>query len=100
MADRLTGQKFNELGHDVGPEIDGSLDELNVSLGSRLQTPWAWLAFAKGPHDFEAPDRGVGGPEGLEAQRRFDQSLELAVVGLDHVVQVRDLTMLSVRRAL
>src|SRR3546814_17918283 len=47
---------------------------------------------------FEALDRGVGRWHRLEATYRLDQHLQLAVVGLEHVVQIFHLPVLGFRR--
>ena len=51
------------------------------------------LSFAERAHHFEALDRCVGRLQGLEASDRSDQLLQFAVVSLDDVVQVLDLSM-------
>ena len=64
------------------------------------QVEAAGLTFAQGMHHFEAFDRGVGRSHRLEPAHRADQLFELAVVGLHDVVEIFDLTMLHVARAL
>jgi hypothetical protein len=46
------------------------------------------LALAQGAHDLEALDRGVGCRHRFETTHGLDQQFELAMVGLEHVVQV------------
>jgi hypothetical protein len=48
----------------------------------------ARLALAQGAHDLEALDRGVGCRHRFETTHGLDQQFELAMVGLEHVVQV------------
>ena len=57
------------------------------------------MALAQGVHHFEASDRSVSCLHRLEAERRLDPTLEFAVIGLDDVVAIFDLSMLhSVRK--
>lgn len=47
-------------------------------------------------HYLKTLDRGVGCLHRFEAAHRFDQLFQLAVVGLDDVIQKFDLTMLDI----
>jgi hypothetical protein len=58
------------------------------------------LALAERTHHLEALDRCVGRLHRLETAHRPNQLLELAVVGLDDVVQILDLAVLCILRAL
>ena len=58
------------------------------------------LALAQRAHHLEALDRGVGRLQRLEPAHGPDQKLELAVVGLDDVVEVFHLPVPRVLRAL
>src|SRR3546814_13668503 len=53
-----------------------------------LQAPGASLSFARGSHDFESLDRGIGRGDRFETAHRLDQYLELSVIGLDHVIEI------------
>jgi hypothetical protein len=46
------------------------------------------LAFAQRAHYLEAFDRRIGRLHSLEASDRADQLLQLAVIGLDNVVEI------------
>jgi hypothetical protein len=54
------------------------------------------LALAQGVHHFEASERSVSCLHRLEAERRLDPTFEFAVVGLDDVVAIFDLSMRNV----
>ena len=54
------------------------------------------LTLLEGTHGLEAPAGGKGCPQGLAAQGRFDQPLELGVIRLQPIVEVSNLTMLGV----
>lgn len=58
------------------------------------------MVFPERAHDLEALDRGVGRPERLEAPDRPDELLQLAVVGLNDIVQLLGLPVDGVLRAL
>ena len=70
---------------------------------SPTMPPWmaniaAW-PLRRAPHHLEALDRGVGRLQRLEPAHRPDQLLELAVVGLDDVVEVLHLPVSRLSRA-
>ena len=52
------------------------------------------MPFFQGPHDLETLDRRIGCFQALETTHRFDQLLEFAVIGIDHIVQIFHLTVL------
>ena len=58
------------------------------------------LTFAERTHRLKALDRRVGCLHRFETAHRPNQLLQLAVVGLDDVVQILDLPVLCVLRAL
>ena len=76
------------LGHDRGANAKCSFDQTHLSPDPWLQAPCPGLPFAQGAHHLEALDRGVGCRHRFETTHGLDQHLELAVVGLEHVVQV------------
>jgi hypothetical protein len=49
--------------------------------------------FAQSAHDFETFDRRIGCFQRFEPSYRFDQLLQLAVIGLNNVVQILDLSV-------
>src|SRR3546814_6440995 len=63
-----------------------------------MPAPCLGRSFGEGAYDPEARDRGVGRWHRLEATYRLDQHLQLAVVGLEHVVQIFHLPVLGFRR--
>ena len=72
-------------------------------LASPTMPPWRAnspsLTLAQRPHDLEALDRGVGRLQRLESAHGPEQQLELAVVGLDDVVEVLHLPVPRLVRA-
>jgi hypothetical protein len=76
------------LGHDRGANAKCSFDQTHLSPDPWLQAPCPGLPFAQGAHDLEALDRGVGCRHRFETTHGLDQQFELAMVGLEHVVQV------------
>ena len=58
------------------------------------------LTFAERAHHLEAFDRRIGRLQRLEASDRADQLLQLAMIGLDNVVEILHLPMLCVLRTL
>src|SRR4051794_37589526 len=58
------------------------------------------LVFAERAHHLKAFDCRIGGLQPLEASDRADQLLQLAVIGLDNVVETLHLPMLRVLRTL
>jgi hypothetical protein len=74
-----------------GVDVELPLDETHFSHDATAILEERGLAFAQGVHDLEALDRGVGGLHGFEATHRLDQLFQLAVIGLDDVVEIFDL---------
>jgi hypothetical protein len=59
----------------------------SCDAGGALE-PGMELPLPEHAHDLKILKRGVGGFHQLKAERGFDQTLELAVIGFDDVVEV------------
>lgn len=67
-------------------------------------TDWGWsilsvllecgLAFSQGAHHLETLDRGISGFQWFESANGLDELFELAVISLDHIVQIFDLSVI------
>ena len=75
-------------GQRTRPDAEGALDELGLADDAAFEGERPSLTLAQRPHHLETLDGGVGRLQRLESADRPDQQLELAVVGLDHVVEV------------
>src|SRR5215213_779156 len=95
LADELHG--FGQCGDT---ETEGALDEARLSLNVVGNIEERRLVFAERAHHLEAFDCRIGGLQRLEASDRADQLLQLAVIGLDDVVEIFHLPMLRVLRTL
>src|SRR3546814_7439479 len=72
-----------------GPNAKSSLHKAHLATDAGLQAPGASLSFEQGSHDFESIDRGIGRGDRFETAHRLDQYLELSVIGLYHVIEMR-----------
>ncbi len=86
------------LGYDTWPDTEGAFDHAFFANRVAGQVEGAALAFSQGAHHLETLDCGVGRPHRLETPDRLDQLLELAVIGLDHIIQILDLAVFHVLR--
>jgi len=73
--------------------FEGALDNARLATDVARDIEGPGLALAQCVHDLEALDRRVGRLQCLEATDGADQQLQLAMVGLEHVVQIFDLPM-------
>ncbi|GEM19518.1 hypothetical protein IB75_07230 [Nitrosococcus oceani C-27] len=85
---------------DIGSQTKRSFDQPHFSLDSVLESSSTKLPFFQSPHDFKPFDRGKGGFHGFKSERRFYQAFELSVIGLDNIIEIFDLPMFGVMRAL
>ena len=90
--------KSNSLRESAGAKPKGTLDDARLAADVARKVEHAGLAFAQRAHQFETLDRRVGRLQRLEAADGADQLLQLAMVGLDDVVQVLGLSMDGVPR--
>ena len=88
------------FGQRACAEAESALDQARLATDVAREVEDCRLTFAEGTHHLETLDRRVGRLHRLETAHRPNQLLELAVVGLDDVVQILDLTVLRVRRTL
>ncbi len=88
LADKLDG-----LRERAGSEPERTLDEACLATDVAGDIKGSGLSLAQRAHHLEALDRGVGCFQRLEAANRTNQLLQLAMVGLQPVVQVLDLSM-------
>src|SRR3546814_5701607 len=80
------------------PNAKSSLHKAHLAPDAGLQAPGASLSFAQGSHDFESLDRGIGRGDRFETAPRFDQYLELSVIGLrseEHTSEPQSLMLTS-----
>src|SRR3984957_14243639 len=96
---KLLAEDLDGFGQDACTETEGALDQAYLAADIAREVERSGLAFAQRTHDLEALDRGIGRLQSLEATDRADQLLQLAMVRLDHVVQVLGLSMDGVLRA-
>ena len=89
----LTNQ-LDGLGQRAWTEAEGALDQACLANDVARGVEDRRLTLAERMHHFEALDRRVGRLDRLETAHRPNQLLELAVVGLDDVVQILDLPVL------
>ena len=82
----------------VNPEV--AFDQAHFSHDAILVLPGLGLPLFEGVHNLKALQGGVGGFHRFEPGRWLDQSFELAVIGLDDVVQILYLPVLHVLQAL
>ena len=92
--------ELHSFGQCGGTETEGALDEARLTANVTGHGEDRGLAFAERTHHLEAFDRCIGRLQGLEASNRADQLLQLAVIGLDNVVEILHLPMLRVLRTL
>ena len=76
-----------------GAKAKSSLDDAGFTTNVVCDVEGGCLSFTKCAHHLEALDRRIGRLQRLEAADRADQLLQLAVVSLDDVVQILDLSM-------
>ena len=88
------------LGQGARSDAEGALDDPSLADNATLEGEHLGLAFAQRAHHLETLDRGVGRLQRLDSAHWPDQLLEFAVVGLDDVVEVFDLPVPRVHRAL
>lgn len=74
-------------------EAEGTLDDTRPAANIAREVEGGGLPLAQRPHHLKALDRRIRCSQGLEAAHRPDQLLQLAVIGLDNVVQIFDLTV-------
>jgi hypothetical protein len=94
LTDQLDG-----FAQRAGAETAGALDQARLANDVTRKVEDRRLAFAQRTHHLKALDRRGGRLHRFETAHRPDQLLELAVVGLDDVVQILDLSVLCVPRA-
>jgi hypothetical protein len=91
-------EKLDHFGQGRGAEAEGALDDAGLPENIADDVEGRCLCLAERAHHLEAFDRRVGRLERFEASDRLDQLLELAMIGLDNVVEVFDLPVLRIGR--
>ena len=87
-----------EVNHCARRGHEQTVNEASLAPAPERIDPKLELALFEHPHHLEALDRCPCRSHRLEAERRSDQALELAMVALKSVVQVLDLPMLELFR--
>ena len=85
--------ELDYFGQCRGAKAKSSLDDAGFTTNVVCDVEGGCLSFTKCAHHLEALDRRIGRLQSLEAADRADQLLQLAVVSLDDVVQILDLSM-------
>jgi hypothetical protein len=83
-------EKLRCLGQGERPEAEGSLDDAGLAANVAGEIEGQGLPRKERAHHLETLDRRIGRLERLEPPDRLDQLLQLAVTGLDDVVQIFD----------
>ena len=91
-------EKVDRLGQSGEAKVEGALDDAGLASDVAREVEGCGLPFPERAHHLETLDRRVGRLQRLEASDRPDQLLQLAVVGLNDVVQVLDLSVLRLPR--
>ena len=89
--------RFN---HDARSNAEGAFDHAFLANGIAGQIERPPLAFSQSAPHLKPLDRCIGCFHRLEPAHRFDQLLQLAVIRLDDVVEILDLSVFDVLRAL
>jgi hypothetical protein len=90
---KLFADKLDHLGEGRGVKTEGALDNAGCAANVTRDVEGRCLSLAKRPHHLEALDRCISRLQRFEAADRPNQLLELAVVSLDDVVQILDMSM-------
>ena len=89
----LLTDELDSLRKRAGSEPERTLHQAGFATDVAGDVERSGLPFAQRAHHFEALDRGVCCFQRLEAANRANQLLQLAMVGLQPVVQVLDLSV-------
>ena len=76
------------------------VDEMRFAHDPVLILPRVHVSLAQRMHDLEILQRCIGRLHRLESERRLDQPFQLAVVGLDDVVEILHLSVRGCLRTL
>lgn len=89
--------RFN---HDARSNAKGAFDHAFLANGIAGQIERPPLAFSQSAHHLKSLDRCIGSFHRLEPTDWFDQLFQLAVIRIDDIVEILDLVMFDVLRAL
>ena len=88
------------FGHDAWPNTEGAFDHAFLAEGIACQVKCPTLAFSQSAHDLKSLDSCIGRLHRFKAAHGFDQLFQLAVIRLNNVAQILDLSVLNILWAL
>ena len=97
---KLRSVQWHRLAHRLRPDAEGAFDKTRFAPDAGLELEGLGPLLPEGAHRLEALYRGAGRLHWLESKGRPDQALELAMVGLDDVVEVFHLPAVGLGGAL
>ena len=89
----------HRLYQSAGADAERSFNDSSLTKDVIREVENASLPLAQSTHDLKALDCRVVGFQRFETTHKPDQLFQLAVIGLDFIVQILELAMLGVRRA-
>ncbi len=94
---RLEFELFSDhcgyFGECTGTDSESSFDDASLAADVLSKVEDCGLALAERTHHFKTHDRRVGRLQYLEASHWTDELLQLAMIGLDDIVEVLNLSM-------